>query len=518
MEANSRFAHISTSLIACIILSVTVVLAQEAAQETGGEKVSESGVTTEVSLSRAQNVTLDFKDADIHNVLKIISYKTGVNIVTTPEVMGSVTVRLVDVPWETALDVILKTYGFGYDRVSDKIIMVSSLEKLSQQRKSQQEVAEIEPFDTKTFALNFSKAEDIKNSIEKLISAKGKIALESRTNTLIITDTKSNLIKIGEVLKNLDKITPQVLIEAKIIETSLGSTEKLGIDWTTIAKVSGSKRPTFFPFLDDKINKSTMFPRVQVPSELERIATVTTDPATGIITTSKAEKVWNDLARGFPAVSADQFTFGTLDFSAFQLVLEVLKARSDTKVLSNPRIATLNNNRAEMFVGTIYPIPTYSWDKERGATIISGYVDQKVGIRLVVTPSINEQNYITLDVNPSVDQVIGQTGPNGERPVFGTRSAQTKVMIKDGQTLVIGGLISENRIKSKKGLPILGDLPILNYIFGKKEDTVTKTELLIFITTRIIREGMSSPEEIANLKEKLGQGQKAKPASKKDVK
>jgi len=166
--------------------------------------------------------------------------------------------------------------------------------------------------------------------------------------------------------------------------------------------------------------------------------------------------------------------------------LEILNSRTDTNIISNPRITTLNNQEAKIIVGTIVPIPLYEYSTDTGTRIISGYENQKIGVQLVVTPNINEQKYITLDVVPSVDEITGWTGPDNERPIISTRSATTKVMIKDGQTLVIGGLISEKKVKYKKKVPILGDIPILGLLFTKKEDTVDKTDLLIFITPRII--------------------------------
>ncbi|MFH1678512.1 MAG: secretin N-terminal domain-containing protein, partial [Candidatus Omnitrophota bacterium] len=204
-------------------------------------------------LAAGGNVTLDFKDADIKSVLKIISYKSGVNIVATPEVIGVVTIRLKDVPWEGALDTIVKTYGFGYEWLNKNVIMVSTLEKLAEQRAIQMAAAEKEPLDTQAFFLNFSKAQDVKLAVERLVSERGKITLEVRTNTLIITDTKSNLIRISKIINELDRVTPQVLIEAKIIETNLTKGENLGIKWQFGATVKGSARPSTYPFM----NKST---------------------------------------------------------------------------------------------------------------------------------------------------------------------------------------------------------------------------------------------------------------------
>jgi type IV pilus assembly protein PilQ len=463
--------------------------AKEAVEQVANK---EEQAATPESLVASDNVTLDFKDVDIRNVLRIVSYKSGINVVATPEVMGNVTIRLVGVPWEKALDVILKTYGFGYEWLSNKVIMVSTLEKLSEQRKVQQAAQEMEPLDTQTFVLLFSKVEDIKTALEKLVSPRGKISLETRTNTLIITDAKTNLMRMGEIIKGLDRITPQVTIEAKIIETQLGTADKLGIDWTIKATASGSKRPTTVPF-DAKGD-----PNSWMKSILPMGDTATTNVPTGYTYSFPLPKA--DYDKG--AIRGD-WVFGTLDFTQFQAVLEVLKSRTGTKILSNPRITTLNNQEATILVGKIVPIPIYKYSTETGTVVISGYDEKKVGIELTVTPNVNEQNYITLNIKPAVNEITSWTGPNNERPIISTRSAETKVMIKDGQTLVTAGLISEKKIKYKKKVPILGDIPVLDFFFSKKEDTVEKTELLIFITPRIVKEGMSPPEEVASLEQRL---------------
>ena len=476
----------------------------ETPEESEAEKTDEDAFLP-ASLAASENVTMDFKDADIRNVLKIISYKSRVNIVATPEVMGNVTIKLQDVPWEKALDTIVKTYGFGYEWLGNKVIMVSTLERLSQQRQAEEEASLKEPLDTQTFPLNFSKAEDIKTAVEKLVSERGKITLEQRTNTLVITDAKSKLIKIGEVIRDLDKATPQVMIEAKIIEATLGSAEKLGIDWTMRVAVSGSARPTTFPFQTDEAYEGTgkkMLPKVQVPDRLDVQTTTALDEAGNPVTTT-TETLLHKLIDAFPEVTSSAFQFGALDFSQVKAVLEVLSSRSDTKILSNPRITTLNNQEAKILVGTVVPIPNYEYSKDTGTRVVSGYTEQQIGVGLTVTPSINEKDYITLNLNPTIDEITGWTGPNNERPIISTRNAETKVMIRDGQTLVIGGLISEKKLKSKKKIPILGDIPILDYIFSKKEDTIDKTELLIFVTPHIIKEAMSPPAEVAKLEKRL---------------
>jgi type II secretory pathway component GspD/PulD (secretin) len=301
------------------------------------------------------------------------------------------------------------------------------------------------------------------------------------------------------------------MIEAKLIETTLGSAEKLGIDWTIKVSATGSKRPTTLPWPDEYTGTGKKYlPKIQTPNQLQREATTTYNDAGVAIGTTYTENLYNKLIPGFPAVTADQFVFGTLDFSTFQAVLEVLKSRSSTKIISNPHITTLNNQEAKIFVGTTVSIPTYEYSKETGTQVISCYKDKEVGIKLVVIPNINEKSYITLNIKPNVDGITGFTGPSNQFPMISSRSAETKVMIKDGHTLVIGGLISENRIKSKKGIPILGDIPILDLIFGKREGIIEKTELLIFVTPHIIKEDESLLAETAQLEERLDSGPQEK--------
>lgn len=457
------------------------------------------------------NITLDFKDVDIQNILRILADKGNVNIVAGKDVAGLITIRLVDVSWQKALEVILKTYGYGYEWVSDKVIMVSTLENLAQRRKSQQEATEAEAVDTQIFFLNFSKADDIKKAVENLISTKGKINVETRNNALIISDTKSTLSRIAEVIKGLDKVTSQVVIEAKIIETTLGTADKLGIDWTVKATVSGAKRPIIAPFSlwsgpknmyptpqhtitsEDVVDNNSWIPNLNTTGASDAFIhptvkkyTITSDfPFRGEdLVDPESFKQFGT----FPMAQASDFTFGTMDFSQFQAVLDMLKTRSDTRIVSSPNVTTINNQEASIMVGTIVPIPTYQYSNQTGTRVISGYQDQKIGIKLRVTPNINLQNYITLDIEPSIEEITGFTGPDNERPIVSDRSANAKVMVKDGQTLVMGGLISEKKVKSNNKVPFFGSLPVIGALFTHKSETVDKTDLLIFITPRILKE------------------------------
>lgn len=213
-------------------------------------------LTEKVSITKEGNVSLDFREADIKNVFKILAFKSGVNIVASPDVTGTVSIQLNDVPWQQALDVILQTYGYAYERKGN-VIVVTTVENLKKRREDSLLLAEQEPIETRTFTLNFGKAADIIASIEKMKSERGSINFDERTNTLIITDTSRQLDLVAEVINTLDRTTPQVLIEAKIVETTFVDTENLGIDWLTKATIGGTKRPITFPFSDTTNSRFT---------------------------------------------------------------------------------------------------------------------------------------------------------------------------------------------------------------------------------------------------------------------
>jgi len=437
--------------------------------------------------------SLKFKDADIKVVLEAISQKAirdgkKVNILVNPDVQGTVTVELDNTDWQTALEAVLKIYGYGYEWIGKNIILVDTLQNLAEKRKKLQESKVTEPVETRIFNLNFAKVEEVRSSIEKMLTPRGKLTYDKRTNTLVITDTPSNLAILEKTIASLDEVTPQVSIEAKIIETSLTKEENLGIKWNLKVGGRGSKRPTTFPFTEAIKGRGTkMFPKVKVPSELERVAVRDYDKEGNPVITYE-EKTWHRLVSGFPQVSPGEFLFGTLDFSQLQVVLEALAHRSGTEIISNPKITTLNNHPAFIHIGNEWPIPKYTYNKDQGKWEITGFEYKPIGVQLKVTPSINKQGYITMLVTPEVKEIVRETsfGGNTFLPVTYTQSASTKVIVKDGETLVIGGLIKNKKEKIVHKLPILGDIPILGLFFKYKGTQNKKKDLLIFITPRLI--------------------------------
>ncbi len=436
--------------ILCVVLTGSPVLAQEA----DTQKVVEQPETIAKEI-KAGNVSLDFLDADIRNVLKILSLKSGVNIVASPEVTGAISIELEDVPWKQALDVILQMYGYAYEQKGN-IIMVTTVDDLKLRRENAVLLAEQEPLETKTFPLNFATAADIIVSLDAIKSERGVIDSDLRTNMIIITDIAQKIELMTKIIKKLDRTTPQVLIEAKIVETTLTDTDNLGIDWTAKVTMQGAKRPISWPFEAVETRKYS----AALPS---------------------------------PDSTLDPMRYGTLNFLQAQAVFEMLRTRVDTDILSNPRIVTLDNQKATINIGDDTPVPSFGANKETGQLQTTGIVYRNIGINFEVTPHVNDAEYVTLEVIPEVSEKTGDvTMESVLVPIVSVERASTQVIVKSGRTLVIAGLIKTKATDTRKKMPFLGDIPVFGLIFQKKEKTVTKRDLLIFITPHIITPEISS--------------------------
>ncbi|MBU4304659.1 MAG: type IV pilus secretin PilQ [Candidatus Omnitrophica bacterium] len=410
----------------------------------------------QVSDTAKGNISVEFKDADIHDVFRVLALKGNVSIVSDPEVKGLVTVQITDVPWEKVLDVICRTYGYAYERETN-IIRVTTLGKQG-----------LENLVTEVFTLNYGKAQNVASALDEMRSERGKIKFDGRANLVIVTDIPTNVYKIAKVIERLDAITPQVTIEAKIIETTLSDIEDLGMKWNASYTASMSKRPMTFPWPAENTGKTydNFMPRGDTATSFHSIA----QPA-------------------FPLATSSDFSFGILDGSAFSMLLEAIQTRGKTRILSNPRITTLDNEPAKIHVGTDWPIAKYSYNEQTDRFVITGWEYKSYGILLEVTPTINQNGYVTLKLHPEISDKQEEIEFQGARvPVLTTQSTDATVMIKDGQTLVIGGLIKDKTINTTTKVPFLGDIPLLGLLFRHKSQEKVRNDLLIFITPHIISE------------------------------
>ncbi len=480
---------IISGLLVMLMAVVMPVMAQEVAQDAGTSVTvtdespaatpsAEAQTVMDLKMSAEGNVSLDFRDADIKNVLKVLAYKSGMNIIAGPEVVGQVNIQLKDVPWQKAMDVILSTYGYSSEQ-KGTVLMVTTVENMKKRREDSQALAEQEPVTTKSFVLNFSKAEDVVKTLDKMKTARGSINSDQRTNAVIVTDVISNVESITEVVKRLDTVTPQVLIEGRIIETTLTKQETLGMKWPSSigGRATMPIRTHNFPWTT---KSNTYMPGAEyfnpsVDSEGVVAKTITTD--------------------------SNLLTYGTLSVNDLALALDILQSRTNTNVISNPRVVTLDNQPATITVGNKYPLPKYTYSDTQEKVIVSGWEYIEYGLLFNVTPHINGRGMITLDIQPSLSDSpssvpfqFGTTTTNV--PVLSTQSAKTNVMIRDGETLVIAGLIKDRKTNTVQKVPLLGSIPFLGKLFQHKTDSVVKTELMIFLTPHIITLGMDNVQGI----------------------
>lgn len=503
------------------------------------------------------NVTFDFKEADISNVLKIISYKSGVNIVTTPDVIGNISVRLTDVPWEMALDVILKTYGFGYQRQGN-VILVTKIENVAK-------IAADEPLQTQIITLKFLDAQDAQKIIIPLLSPRGRISVlytrgqkgwkfgtfqigkgtggigaapvkESegatksetvsyeksatgetvmkkaefdpsvKSKILVISDTASTLDKIiNVILPKIDVKPKQVLIETKIIEVNRDKLRDLGLDWG----LGGNNTA--------RSNTITMQQVANGRDIGGHGGTITTSTP---LKPSVFSPATSTILGYEPYNAGAEFVFQKLTGTKFEVVLHALEDDANTNTLSAPSILTIDNQEASMLVGFHTPIlgSTVTAGTTTEGPTVTQTLDyyQEIGIRLNVVPQISEEGYINMIIHPSITSTtssVSATSTAGTSstvtsyPIIDVREAQTQVLLRDGETVVIGGLLKDVKAKEYIGVPFLKDLPWIGKFFGRETTHTTKVDLLIFIKARIIKEGEFSSEELAKLEKRLGQTQ-----------
>jgi len=496
--------------------------AQTSEQAQPAGEIPEEQTAKVESLAASQNVMLDFKEADIRNVLKIISYKSGVNIVTTPEVMGNVTIRLVDVPWEKALDVILKTYGFGYEK-QGRIIMVAPIDKLTAQKKQEVELAQVQPTVTEVFNLKYIDAQDAKKALEVQLSPRGKITVLEmtgqagwefgaaelakrkrvteekigRSKTLIVNDISPALDKIREVIEKIDVKPRQILIETRLVEVNIDKLKDIGFDWGTgttgVAAIG------------------------HVPIDKSRTGeTKSTLGTHGIGTSGITPSIFGAKATGLtPTAGGLELIYRKLSGTQFEAILYALQEDVNTNTLSAPNIMALNNQEANILVGTKYPILKTEESTQTAGYTVSKTLDyyQDIGIQLNVVPQISGEDYINMIVHPAVSTRTGWVGDAATvaYPIIDTREAETRILMKDGETIVIGGLLKDVKSKSQIGIPFFSKIPILGVLFRRDTIDTEKIDLLIFITAHIIKEGEFTAEEITKLEERLDRA----PAKKK---
>jgi type IV pilus secretin PilQ/predicted competence protein len=451
---------------------------QEQPAPVAPEGLQARNLTTGEKVYTGHPISLDFKDGDLQDIFRLFADISGLNIVVNPGVSGKVTLKLNEVPWDQALDLILKANGLGYTLEGNviRIAKLSDLQREEQERrKLEEEKALAGNLEVWNKTLSYAKAAEMQDTVKKVaLSARGTITLDPRTNTMIITDLPANLAKARDLIADLDRATPQVEIEARIVVTSRNFTRDLGIQWG----FSQRQLPTFGNNTNLTFPNSLIINGGGVPG----VGGIAADQGTlgadsGIGVAGRGYAV-NLPAAGFN--SGIGISLGNIlgNFN-LDLALTALEQQGRGRVLSTPKVTTQNNHAAEIKQGVQIPIQTVA-----NNTVTVTFKDAVLTLR--VTPQITEANTVILDLNVENNTPDFANRVNGIPPI-NTQSAQTQVLVKDGATAVVGGIFQSNEQTTQSSTPFLSKVPILGYLFRNRFVSNTNNELLLFITPRIIK-------------------------------
>jgi len=440
-----------------------------------------------------ERLTLNFQDIDVRSVLQLLADTSGQNIVVSDSVTGNLTLRLQNVPWDQALDIVLRTKGLDKRR-QDNVIIIGPTEELASREKAElsarKDLQELAPVRTEFLQVNYAKVDDLAKLIRgtstgggassgggknSMLSTRGTLSVDTRTNTLMVQDTADRLTDIRRMVQMLDVPIKQVLIEARVVVVSDTFERDLGARFgVTTAQTNGNNG--LLAVTGSGTGADTMIQ-----------SAITNLTGTGIASPVTTPALANRYNVNLPAAN----TAGSIGISllggSYLVDLELSAAQIEGKgeVISSPRVITANQKEATILQGTEIP---YQESASSGATTTQ-FKDAVLSLK--VTPLITPDNRVVMDIDVRDDAVgqLVQSATGGSVPSIDTREIITQVLVNDGQTVVLGGILETTKTKSVEKVPYLGDIPFLGNLFKTTTDIRDKTELLIFITPKILREG-----------------------------
>jgi type IV pilus assembly protein PilQ len=435
-------------------------------------------VTSEERQFTGHPISLDFKDGDLQDIFRLFADISGLNIVVNPGVTGKVTLKLNEVPWDQALDLILKANNLGYT-LENNVIRIAPLQALQREEQERRKLAEERALagDLVVYSrrLSYAKAADLEPTVKKVaLSARGTITLDGRTNTMIITDLPVNIERAKDLITDLDRATSQVEIEARIVVTSRNFTRDLGIQWGFL----NQQTPQFNNTTNLAFPNAIIVNGQGVPS----LGGIPGDQS-GLAANAGIGNAGRGYAVNLPATAFNTgigISLGNIlgNFN-LDLALTALERQGRGRLLSTPKVTTQNNQSAEIKQGVQIPIQTVA-----NNTVTVTFKDAVLTLK--VTPQITEAGTVILTVDVENNSADFANLVNGIPPI-NTQSAKTQVLVRDGATAVIGGIYQANEQTSQGRTPFLSSLPILGTLFRNRFITNTNNELLLFITPRIIK-------------------------------
>ncbi len=478
--------------------SSSMVLVQ--ASSAAASPAPKTGPSPATSLSESTTATesggvgvREFQGDDVGQVLRLLARQAKINMVVSEAVAGTVTMRLEDVTALQAIAIIVKAKSLFMDKIDNVYYIKTAAERTA------------EPTESDSYQFSYSRAKDIAPLVASQLASKDAPQVDERTNTVFFRETRSNIDNIRKMLVQIDKPTKQVMIEARLVEVTANPKQSYGINWAGVVGSSSSAQT--FSYGASTPGSSAI---VQSTNPTTGQVTSTVQPKTlpSIVTTNGRFTPQDWLLNALPGggLNALAGQFAILSVPQMSLTLRLLNEDSDAEFLANPRVVTADNQQAKIEIIRNQPVPQLNFNEQTATAVFGGFQDKKFGNTLVVRPSVNKDNFITLAVKPEISNKVADAtfvfaGATVASPVIDTRSLESNVLIKSGDTLAIGGLVQDEVTKGRTKVPIVGDIPILGYLFQEKLNARTKRNLLVFVTPTIIdqRYGTGLEDQVSGL-------------------
>jgi len=429
----------------------------------------------------------DFQGDPIDLVLRTLARQAKMNIVVSDKVAasaGTVNMRIEDKTPKEAIEIIVESKGLVLDQGKGGVYYIKTPEEKAK-----------EPTESGAYTFSYATAEKAVPLLQTQLQSGVAPQFDQRTNTIFYRENRSNVDKIKIFLESIDKPTQQVMIEARLVEVTANPQQSYGINWGGV--VGSAATPQTFRYGGSGLASSTV--------------NLQTDPLTGlvnpVVVPSTLPTVTTNNGKLSPAdflmdgkTSAGNFgdllgsQLAILSIPSMSATLRLLNEDADAEFLAHPRVVTANNMKATIKITRNQPVPQLNFNEQTAQAVFSGFQDKEFGNTLIVTPSINKDDFITMSVQPEISNKVGDatftfSGATVTSPVIDKRTLDSNVLIKSGDTLAIGGLLQDEVTKGRTKVPVLGDIPILGYAFQERLNSRTKRNLLIFVTPTIIKQG-----------------------------
>ena len=412
---------------------------QDAAVESGGVGVRE------------------FQGDDVGQVLRLLARQAKINMVVSEAVTGTVTMRLEDVTALQAISIIVKAKSLFMDKIDNVYYIKTGAERTA------------EPTESDSYQFSYSRAKDTAPLVASQLASKDPPQVDERTNTILYRETRSNLDNIRKMLVQIDKPTKQVMIEARLVEVTANPKQSYGINWAGVVGSSTNAQTIKYSGTDQKRDPTT---GQLIPDDF-------------VLGNAGNSRILGNLSK----LALGQFAILTVP--QMSATLRLLNEDSDAEFLANPRVVTADNQQAKIEITRNQPVPQLNFNEQTATAVFGGFQDKIFGNKLLVRPSVNKDNFITLSVKPEISNKVGDqpfvfAGATVTSPIIDTRTLDSNVLIKSADTLAIGGLLQDEVTKGRTKVPVLGDIPLLSYLFQERLNSRTKRNLLVFVTPTII--------------------------------